>query len=256
VVKLPLFRHDRIYFDGLVAMGFLVDDVDLHETVRGGDSQPCKRAWTSARDVPGRIVRLAPAAIGDSFLSAVTGCRDVSSAPECAGGANLRTSVARLDTAALPTRDPDGGVTLAIQIANLSPAPELQGIDVFLQPRRTSDGGAAADGQPIPLATGLARGEVSAAAVALDLAEAERPLSDLVLTPHGAAPCAPGGGCSSLRLPIEPFRARYAAPTGGATGAAWHGHQVLAIFGSAELAGDASSVSTVRLAIFEASFAP
>lgn len=256
VVKLPFFVHDRMYFEGLRPIGFVVDDVDLHQTVRGGSSEPCKRAWAGVRDVPGRQVALGSVEIGASFLASVTGCRDSSAAPECAGGANLATTLRRLDTSALPTAGGSGGDDgVAVQVANLSAAADLQGVDFFLQPVRVADGGATIpEGEPLALTReGLSRGEISAAGTLVHVAAFDPGLTRLLVVPHGA-PCSSDDGCTALSVLIEPFRARYAAPAGGGTGAAWDGHQVLALLGGGPMAGDPGALGPLRLAMFRSTF--
>ena len=88
-----------------------------------------------------------------------------------------------------------------------------------------------ADGPPILLASGLSQGDIADRAKGVKLDSATVGVTLLLVMPHAAVPCMAGEGCATVSIPIQPYPSRYAAPTGGATGAAWTAHQVLALFG-------------------------
>jgi hypothetical protein len=233
VVRLPLRRHDAKYFDGHAPVGYIVDDVQPREFAgSGNDSETCKRAWASARDVAARQLKLGAMRVGDSWIAGVSGCAAASSAPECGGGVNLRTTPAPLDLAPAPAQTVDGELALTLQVANVSALADFQNIDMYLQAVRPEEGGKIPDGPPIALAvSGLSRGDVAPSTVVVHLPSANAGDALLLVVAHDAPPCVSGPDCRTAAIPIDPFRARYASARGGATGAAWSGHQVLALFG-------------------------
>lgn len=254
VVRLPLRRHDSKYFVGHKPIGYVVDDVQPREFAgSGNDSETCKRAWAAARDVAGRQLDMSSLQVGDSWIAGVSGCIASSPAPECGGGSNLQTTATRADLT--PVLQPvDGGeLLLALQVANFSLFPAFQKIDMYLQPVRSQDGGNIPDGEPTALTMGdLSGGDIGSSAVVVHLASADAGDALLLAVPHGAAPCAGGPGCSTVAIPIDPYRARYAPASGGATGASWSGHQVLALFGRPPATLDESAAGRLFLGMFDA----
>jgi hypothetical protein len=118
------------------------------------------------------------------------------------------------------------------------------------------------DGPPLLLAggsgaaAGVDWGSVATKSVGVALAAADEPNTLLLVVRHGEAPfCGGQPGCmNTIAIPVQPFVTRYASTSGGATGAAWSGNQVFALFGRTPLdAGEAPS-SVLRLGVFAAGF--
>jgi hypothetical protein len=255
VVRLPIRRRDNRFFDGLIPIGFFVDDVSPREFAgSGNDSQTCKRAWAQARDVPARQLRMEELQVGDSWIAGVSGCVDAaSSTPEC-GGAELQVAHAGLDLRPPTSFKGSGDLSFTLQIAHLAAVAPLQDIDVYLQPMRLEGDAKVADGAPILLSeeeTALAQGDIVSEAVGVRLASETAKETLLLVAPHGTSPCLTGDTCATIAIPIQPSIDRYASPMAGATGAAWASHQVLALFGRTPTSGEAPA-AVVRLGIFDA----
>lgn len=246
VVRLPVRARDVRFYDRLIPIGFLVDDVSPREFAGpGNDSEACKRAWAQARDFPARQLAMEDLDIGESWIAGVSGCVETSSS-ECATGATLQLARGELDLRAPTSFLGSGALSFTLQVANLAADEALQDVDLYLQ---------AAEGEPILLTEegkGISRGDVVEKAVAVRLASESAEDTLLLVVPHGSAPCLSGDECATIAVPIEPSLSRYGSPLGGATGAAWAGHQVLALFGRAPKAGE-EAASVVRLGLFEAS---
>jgi hypothetical protein len=258
VISLPLRRRDAKFTDDHAPIGFIVDDVSPREFLGSGiDSDICKRAWPAARDVPARQVRFRRGELkkGESWLAGITSCAGVSGSACGSDAATLQTSVVRLDVAAPTMFAGQGDLTLGVQAANLATVGALQDLDFYLQPMRVEAGSKVADGAPLALhgGSGLARGQLAEASAGVRLTQATASETLLLLAPHGTAPCLQGDDCHSLAVPIEPFRARLASPQGGATGAAWSGNQVLAIFGRPPASVD-EMPPPLRIGMFLATF--
>jgi hypothetical protein len=256
VVRLPVRARDERFFDGLVPIGFYVDDVSPREFAgSGNDSETCKRAWPEARDVAARQLPMADMQVGDSWIAGVSGCVGKSTAPECADGANLTLSHERLDLGLPTSLDGSGDLSFTLQVAHLAADSHLQGVDLYLQPMRAEGDAKVADGEPIALgeeAAGLSRGDITRTAFGVRLASETAKETLLLVVPHGKPPCLTGEACATIAVPIQPSLDRYGSPMGGATGAAWAGHQVIALFGRAPTADEAPA-SAIRLGIFDAS---
>jgi len=144
-----------------------------------------------------------------------------------------------------------GDLSLTLQVVHLAAVAELQNVDLYLQPMRGEGDARVADGDPILLSeegVGLSRGDIVAEAVGVRLASETARDTLLLVVPHGTSPCLTGDACATIAAPIQPSLDRY----GSATGAAWAGHQVLALFGRAPAGAEAPG-SVVRLGIFDAS---
>lgn len=256
VVRLPVRQRDQRFYDGLIPIGFLVDDVSPREFAGpDNDSETCKRAWAQARDVPARQLPMANLQIGDSWIAGVSGCVAASTAAECAGGANLQLAHANLDLSTPASFSGTGDLTFTLQIASLAADAALQNVDLYLQPMQAQGDAKIADGAPSLLTEagkGLSRGQIASKAVGIRLASATAKETLLLVVPHGTAPCLSGDACATVAVPIQPSLDRYGSPMGGATGAAWAGHQVLSLFGRAPTGGEAPAL-VARLGIFDAS---
>jgi hypothetical protein len=256
VVRLPVRQRDDRFYDGLIPIGFFVDDVSPREFAgSGNDSETCKRAWAQARDVPARQQPMADLQIGDSWVVGVSGCLSTSTVAECAGGANLERTHANLDLRPPTSFSGTGDLSFTLQVAHFAAAAGFQNVDLYLQPMRPEGDAKVADGEPILLSeesAGLSRGDIVSRAVAVRLASETVEHTLLLVVPHGSAPCLSGDACASVAVPIQPSLERYASPMGGATGAAWEAHQVLALFGRVPT-DDEAPASAVRLGIFDAS---
>jgi hypothetical protein len=187
--------------------------------------------------------------------SGVSGCVGTSTDPECAGGANLELAHTALDLRTPQSFSGAGDLSLTVQVAHLAADAPLQNVDVYLQPMRLEGDAKVAAGEPILLSeegAGLSRGDIVSEAVGVRLASETVKETLLLVVPHGMPPCLAGDTCSTVVLQIQPSLERYGSPMGGATGADWAQHQVLALFGRAPTDGEAPA-SVVRLGMFDAS---
>jgi len=149
-----------------------------------------------------------------------------------------------------------GETSLGIQFMNLAPFGAYQNVDAYVQPMKPSMSGAAPstvpDGDPLRIATGVRWRGLAPSAVGVRLTAATKELSTMLLVKHGEPPfCGGAEGCTNtIVVPIEPFLERYASAMGGATGAAWGGNEVFALFGRIPLAASEQAADFVRLGMF------
>jgi hypothetical protein len=233
MVRLGIRRRDAPFFDKLAGELLLLPNVE--SAVFAGnsvDSTTCIDAWraTRSQNVPMFVTKPGQIQVGQSWLAAVSGCAQASTDPQCAGGNNLKTTVAQLDLS--------GDADVNVQVTNLAPFAGYQHVDLYIQPMRAGDAGASIpDGAPVLVASDVSWTQVGSVA---GVRIANPSLALLLVVKHGETPS------TTIAIPIQPFMNAYAK----SAHASWSGHQTFVLFGRPPLDPSEDPTKSLRLGIF------